>query len=61
LKFRQHGEVDLRTGLALLEREDAIANVLPAEPHHVAAAQAGIEQKREREPGLRSYGVPLLE
>src|SRR5262245_1672434 len=35
--------------------------MLPTEPDHIAAAQAGIEQKREREPRLGPQRVSKLE
>src|SRR5262245_52502509 len=39
----------------------AVTNVLPPEAHHVAAAQAGTDQKGERQPGLRTGRMPCLE
>src|SRR5262249_39602445 len=61
LKLRQYGQIYLRARLARLDRHRAVTNVLPPEAHHVAAAQAGTDQKGERQPGLRTGRMPCLE
>nr|WP_245870197.1 hypothetical protein [Pseudoroseomonas rhizosphaerae] len=47
--------------LLLREGKPAVAHMLPAKLHHVAAPLAGVEQQRHGKPGLAAHRVMRLE
>ena len=48
-------------GFFLADRQYAVADVLAAHAHHIAAPLTGVEQQRLRQPRLATDVVPFLE
>src|SRR5262245_52429302 len=61
LEVGMYRDGELGPGLFLLDRENAIADVLRSHPNDVTTALPGIEQERQRQTRARSYGIMLLE
>ena len=56
-----HRNEQFGAGLLLFDVESSAADVLRPHTDHVASTLPGIEQKGQRQPGARAYGMAALE